>query len=140
MKERITSPLKAAYGGMFLGSEGWIDEMRQRLADETDDRNVPARRQLAKRICPQKLREHVAEYFGVSPEAFTDVRRRNNDARTVAIYLQRKLTSDSVTSLAQQYGGVSVAAISKTVARAERRRTDDRKWDQLLIGLEKLTP
>ncbi len=73
----------------------------------------------------------VAEHFQASPEVFTLIRKRNNDARSAAIYLNRKLTSESVGHLADRFGGVSVAAISSTVSRAEARRVDDRRWDRL---------
>ena len=63
----------------------------------------------------------VAEHFQASPEVFT---------------LIRKLTSESVGHLADRFGGVSVAAISRTVSRAEARRVDDRRWDRLLKQFE----
>jgi REP element-mobilizing transposase RayT len=136
MQDRIGSPLKSARGGMFLGSESWIDVMRRRLAKEPDDRNVPSRRRLARVPRPAELGAKVAEHFNVSQAVFADVRRRNNDARTAAIYLHRKLTGESVGRLAERYGGVSVAAISKTVARAEARRSEDRTWDRTLSKIE----
>lgn len=104
MDQSLKSPLQSAYGGMFLGSEPWIERMRRQLASETNQ--------------------------------FTEVRKRSNDARAAAIYLHRKLTSESVRGIAARYGGVSVAAISKTVTRAEERRSDDRRWDRTLSKLE----
>lgn len=132
----MKSPLWLSHGGMFLGSEHWIERMRRRLGKQTDDRNVPTRRRLAIRVDPAKLSKTVAEQFGISAIELTAVRKRNNDARVAAIYLHQKLTSDSVGSLAARYGGVSVAAISQTVARAEKRRAKDRQWDRTLKHLE----
>jgi len=136
--ERIKPPLRSAYGGMFLGSDGWIEQMRRQLASEADDSNVPVRRRLAMPVDPAKLLQAVADHFQVAKSHFKEVRRRNSDARTAAIYLHRKLTSDSVNRLAERYGEVSVAAISKTVIRAEERRSNDRGWDRTLRILEKL--
>jgi len=65
MKEPIRSPLKAAFGGMLLGSQGWIDKMRQRLAEEDDDNNVPTRRRLAMGVS----REHLQTCKASSPDA-----------------------------------------------------------------------
>ena len=64
-------------------------------------------------------------------------RARYNDARAADLYLIRKLCGVSATQLAQQYGGVSQAAISKTVQRAENRREEERRWSQRLSCLEK---
>ncbi len=131
------SPLEAAYGGLLLGSQQWIDTMRRQLAKQPDDRNVPARRRLAKSVDSAKLMKMVADRFGVPASRLVEVRRRDNDARVAAIYLHRRLTSQAVGSLATRYGGVSPAAISKTVCRAEQRRSEDRRWDRLLQQLEK---
>ncbi len=134
--QSIKSPLQSVYGGTFLGSEGWIEQMRRQLAGEVDDPNVPTRRRLAMRVDPAKLLKTIVDHFKVSASTLTDVRKRQNDARSAAIYLHRKLTNESVGSLAERYGGVSVAAISKTVARAELRRANDRPWDRTLTQLE----
>lgn len=132
------SPLRSAHGGMFLGSDGWVKRMRRRLGQQSDDRNVPLRRRLALGIDVVKLCKTVANHFEVSADIFEGVRQRNNDARTAAIYLHRKLTNESVSRLAEYYGRVSTAAISKTVARAELRRSHDRKWDHALNQIERM--
>ena len=64
-------------------------------------------------------------------------RAKNNDARVATLDLIGKLTSVSATELAQQYGGISQAAISKTTKRSEIRRHQDRSWNQRLGRLEK---
>ena len=134
--QSLKSPFKSAYGGMLLGSESWIEKMRSMLASEHDDPNVPARRRLAGGVDSSMILKAVAEHFQASPEVFTLIRKRNNDARSAAIYLNRKLTSESVGHLADRFGGVSIAAISRTVSRAEARRVDDRRWDRLLKQFE----
>ena len=63
-------------------------------------------------------------------------RIRCNEAIAAALYLIRKLTGVPATQLAQRYGGVSQAAISKTVRRAENRREEERRWSQRLSRLE----
>jgi chromosomal replication initiation ATPase DnaA len=110
--------------------------MRRQLASEADDPNVPTRRRLKMRVDPAKLLKTVADHFQVSSSEFTNVRKRKNDARAAVIYLHRKLTSESVGSLAERFGGVSLAAISKTVTRAEARRVKDLRWDRSLRQLE----
>ena len=130
------SPFGSAYGGMLLGSESWIEKMRTMLASEEDDPNVPARRRLVGGVDSSKIMTAVAKHFQVSPKLFTTIRKRNNDARSAAIYLHRKLTNESVSQLADRFGGVSVTAISKTTSRSEARRLDDRRWDRLLTQIE----
>jgi len=101
------------------------------------DPNVAELRYPAWRPSPEQIESAVASEFGVEiSEAFAK-RIKNNEARIAAVYLIRKLTSVTATQLAQRYGGVSQAAISKTVQRAEIRRDQQRRWRQRLSRLEK---
>ena len=82
----------------------------------------------------------LSRYIHLNPvrsSVFEEVQRHHNDARAAAIYLARHLTDQTVSAIAEQFGGVSLAAISKTVKRAESRRIDDKPWDRLLDKLEK---
>ncbi len=51
------------------------------------------------------------------------------------IYLARQVTDEAVGAVARCFGGVSVAAISKTVARLEKRHGEDKAWDKRLAKL-----
>ncbi len=132
-----SSPLEAAVGGCFIGTSAWVEEMRERLADDAEDGNVPQRRRLAWRPSPAQIIRVVRGHFGVTTSELNEIRRHGNDARVAAVYLMRRLTDEKVTSLAERFGGVSAAAISKLIARAEFRRNEDAKWNRLLAKLEK---
>ena len=131
------SPLKSAVGGMFLGASGWVERMRERLAEEPQDLNVPDRKQLAWRPSSSQIIGAVLEHFNVDVSRLGEVRCHGNDARAAAIYLLRRLSDQSVSGLARQYGDVSVAAISKLIQRAESRRIEDPQWNRLLTRMEK---
>ena len=111
--------------------------MRRRLADEPRDDNVPSRKRLAWQPSTDDVMRVVQGHFQVDAATLYAVRRHGNDARAATIYLLRRLTSERVTAIAEQFGGVSAAAISKLVKRAESRREQDRKWHRLLTKLEK---
>ena len=131
------SPLDAAVGGVFIGTTAWVEAMRKRLTQEPEDGNVPLRKRLAWRPSATEIVQVVRRHFQVPSSAFREVRRHGNEARVVAIYLVRRLTDQTVSATAEQFGGVSLAAISKVVTRAESRRNDDPKWNRLLAQLEK---
>ncbi len=131
------SPLKAAVEGVFLGKTAWVEEMRERLATEPGDSNVPLRKRLAWRPTAVEIVQVVRDHFHATTTDFEAVRRRGNDARVAAIYLVRHLTDQTVTATAGQFGGVNAAAISKVVKRADARRNEDPKWNRLLAQLEK---
>ncbi len=130
------SPVKSAVGGLFLGRSSWVEQMRKELAEEPEDAKVPQRRRLAWRPAEADILRVVQDHFGAGPRDLKQIRRHGNDARVAAVYLLRRLTDKKVTTLAQQFGGVSVAAISKLLSRAESRRGEDPHWNSLLEELE----
>ncbi len=132
-----TSPLLTTAGGCLLGSPSWIETMRVRLAGVPGDANLPQHKQLAWRPSSADILRRVEAHFGVASSDFVGVGRHGNDARTAAVYLIRRLTNNKVTTIAEQFGGVSLAAISKLVRRAQSRRNEDIKWDRLLTKLQK---
>ena len=102
------------------------------------DQNVPEWKHLAWRPSPEQIESAVSAAFGVDLAKLFAKRIRNNDARVAALYLSRMLTGVSTTELAKRYGGVSQAAVSKAVRRAEVRRKENRRWHQKLSQLEKV--
>lgn len=129
MGDAATSPLAAAVGGMFLGGAAWVDEWRRRLAEEPARETVPAQRQLAWRPTLDDVVAMVSAAYAIEPSELLAIRRRSNEARSAAIYLARLLTDEAVGAIGDYFGGVSTAAISKTVAQAENRRGEDHAWD-----------
>jgi REP element-mobilizing transposase RayT len=96
---------------------------------------VPLQRQLAWRPSIEGVVEAVGQAFGVKREEVLVSRRHGNDARLAAVYLARQVTDEAVGAIARCFGGVSLAAISKTVARVEQRRAEDKAWDRRLAKL-----
>jgi hypothetical protein len=129
------SPLASVIGGMFLGSDPWIDRWRRRLAREPVRSGVPKQRQLAWRPTLEHVVDVVSEAFGVAPAEVLARRSYGNEARMAAIYLARQMTDAGVGTLGRYFGGVSTAAISQAVARVQRRRGEDRGWDRRLTTL-----
>ena len=54
----------------------------------------------------------VRRHLNVPSSAFGEVRRQRNEARVAATYLVQRLTDQTVSATAEQFEGVSVAAIS----------------------------
>ena len=129
------SPLAGAAGGVLLGSEGWVEQWRQCLSEQPVSSAIPTQRQLALRPTLEDVAEVVCGGLEVKRSELVACRRRGNDGRLAAIYLSRRLTDESVGAIGRYFGGVSTAAISKAVQRAEIRREEDRAWDRQLTKL-----
>ena len=135
--DKAVSPLNDVVGRVLLGSAEWVEKMRRALGGGRDDPNVAQLHHLVWRPSIDAIETAVAEEFGVEIDQLHAKRVKNNEARSAALYLCRALTSVSVTQLAERYGGVSQAAISKAFRRAAGRRDDERRWRQRLARLEK---
>ena len=135
LAEPPTSPLEHVAGGMLLGSDDWIDQWRRRLSAEPAREAVPLQRELAWRPSLENVVATVCEAFGAAPADLRVSGCHGNEARSAAIYLARRATDLAVDAIRAHFGGVSAAAISKTVARMEIRRARDLAWDQRLAEL-----
>jgi REP element-mobilizing transposase RayT len=136
LQGKVTSPLKGVVGRVLLGSTEWVERMQRVLSLSEADPNVAELRHLVWRPSQEQIESAVAVEFGVDPSQLFAKRIKNHEARVAAIYLIRRLTSVSARQLAERYGGVSQAAISKTVQRAETRRDEQCGWKQRLSRLE----
>jgi putative transposase len=132
IRSSLPSPTEAAIGGLFLGTASWVEDQRQALAKGPRAPEVPQLRQLKWRPNKEDVLKAILDHFEVDRAALGKARQHRNDARTAAVYLLRRLTDTKVTQLAEDFGGVSSAAICKTLSRAEDRREQDPAWDMLL--------
>lgn len=137
LSTEIPSPLEQVVGKVLLGSQQWVEKMRQQLGHDEVDGNIADLREVVWRPTKEAIEAEVAADFGVDLPLILSKRVRNNDARMAALYLIRQLTNEPATQLASRYGGVSQAAISKSVKRAELRMDDDVKWRRRLNRLTK---
>jgi hypothetical protein len=137
LSEPSRSPLAAAVGGMFLGTNHWVDRWRRHLSEEPPRDGVPVHRRLAWRPTLHDIVAVVSEAFDVEPTKLLKSRRHGNEGRSAAIYLARSLTDEPLSAIGECFGGVSPAAISKTVARAESRCREDFQWERRLTTLRK---
>jgi len=129
------SPAEAATGGLLLGSAAWVDGQRQALVEELRPPEVSQLRLLRRRPNKEDILQVVLDHFGVDRGTLSRARQHRNDARTAALYLLRHSADTKVAELAEEFGGVSSAAVCKTLSRAESRRDQDAAWDLLLDEL-----
>lgn len=137
LSKPTVSPLASAVGGVFLGGTEWVEQMRRQLAEQPLAPGVPKQRYLAWRPKAEDVVAMVSEVFGVEEVALQESRLHGNDARQAAVYLTRELTDEQLAAIGKQFGGITAAAVSKMLTRAEERRTVDGRWDRLLQKLKR---
>ena len=119
-----------------MGSPAWVDRMSKELAEQAESHEGPARHRLAWRPSVDVILDVVSRCHGVDESAILERGRRGNDARMTTLCLCRRLTDERVGSLAAQFGGVSPAAVTKSVTRGEARCSTDADWGRYLAELE----
>ncbi len=86
-------------------------------------------------LCVEDVAGPVSEACGVELAELCGSPRHGNETRSAAIYLAHRVTDEAVGAIGTNFRSVSMAAICRTVARAENRRQDDRARDRRLAEL-----
>ena len=118
------NPLDAAIDGWILGSEEFA---RRCYASAECNTHRPDRR-----ITIESIVRTVADHYRVDLEALKRRGRHGNRAREAAILLSRDLASESLATLSEHFGGVSLSAITETVRRARQREHQDAAFHETI--------
>jgi REP element-mobilizing transposase RayT len=129
-------PLDELFAGVILGSEAFVEEMKDQIPDEKLEREIVQRRRLRSWTEPRKIIQEVASAFGVSPEAVTGRGGRGNVPRKIAIHLVRRYSGIGNDEIGRLFGGLSGSAVSRTASRLEKDGAKDGKLRLLIRQLE----
>ncbi len=110
----------------FLGSEGFVNSIKEKFFSRKADDEVPQSRDLA--IESSKIRKTVCEFYKISErELFLSRRGMFNEPRNVAIYLTRRLRGDSLKKIAKEFGMSKYSSVSSVIERLKALAAEDRK-------------
>jgi len=137
LRREIKDPLKEVIGGIALGGEKFLEELKIRLEEPMRGSEVPALREIHRGTDVQMIVEKVASFYGVSYEKITQRERPSHRATQVALYLARKKTGFSLNEIAGFFGGRHYTAVSAAFRRIEARRQQDPRLEQELNKIER---
>jgi REP element-mobilizing transposase RayT len=107
-----------------VGPQAFIDRIKEKYGSGKIDKEISASRELlpdSKRIL-----DEVCGYYGVKDTEIIKKRRgRRNEARSVAIYLTRKLRMDTFKVIGEQYGIDNDRTVRSVFARMKKRLIED---------------
>ena len=112
------NPFRDAADGWLLGTQRFVDRMRDRMNQPSHLDEVPSARRLAN-LEPETVLDAVADYYGVQKDTFR-LRRSGKPSRDVAAWLARRLTTVTLRELAEPFGLSHPDSISSLVRRGER--------------------
>ena len=136
MESPPESPLRMNTASTILGSPRFIDQMKKWLDGKLPDEEVPAAKKLFRDISVETIVAEVCREYGVSHDQAKMRGIKENEPRSVAIYLSRKLTRLSIYNLGNYFGGVKGAAISNMTAKIKGRLNQDNQFRAKLGSIE----
>ena len=125
--ENIEDPLKKTVASTVIGSEEFIEWVRERwVKREMVDREVPAIRNLAKRPDLSLILHECEKGFG----------KASLESRRMALYLSHHLSGLSLREIGEFFGGVSISAVSQNSRRQEKRLKEDAELSKTMGRLK----
>lgn len=136
--EGLTSkenPFEGIKGGLILGSEDFISEIKKKLKLGRH-REIPESRKLIRNITYEEVIAIVSKRLGVSEQEIKEAGRRDNEARRICLYLLRRLTDVRNEEIAGHFG-IGYTAVSQAVSRLKREMEKNKKIKKTVQDIEK---
>jgi hypothetical protein len=109
----LKDPEEDIIGGFILGYIDFVNWVKDTfLLARNDEKEIPQLKRLKPTISLKSILQTVSNEFGCSKEKILEKGRKNNKARSLAIYLARDLSGITCIELGDYFGGVSGAAIT----------------------------
>ena len=119
IEERIKSPFAEAVGGLILGSERFVDRIRQLLGDLPKDPEVPERQRIRARPPLEAIVAAVGAYFGCDVQEWIAGQRTDDLSRAVGAYLARRRFGYPAGQVARALGYTNHSSVSRAIRRVE---------------------
>ena len=101
---------------VIIGSQGFVDKMKELFFADKIHEEVPESRYLAPDT--EKIMEEVCRFYNVKRDSlFNSKRGFNNEPRNVAIYLARRLRGDTLKEVGKIFGIDKNSSVSSVVER-----------------------
>jgi len=134
--EDLESPIKKVYGGMVLGSAGFIKETLKKIEEDyTRNVEVSGRRQLRTPGEIDEILELIAETYRIPKEAITS--GTPSEAKKAAIYLIKKHTGLTDKAIGERFGGLSYSAVAKVCRRLEEKMGIDKGLKKSITKMDR---
>lgn len=135
MDEVIESPFKKVYGGIVLGSEGFIKEILGKIEEDMLEKEETShRRSLRASLLPEEIVSFICSFYGLTREEIRSTKR--NDVRKRCLYLLKKHTSISNRDIGEQMGGMGPATVAKVYERFVKELAGDAGLRKEIRGLQ----
>ena len=120
-----------------LGSEKFIEWIKEKLFDKKNDKEIPESKSLAPDM--NRIKETVCRVYKIEEKDLIVARRGiENEPRNVAIYLMRSLRGEPLLSIGSQFNLNRHSSVSSVLDRTRRRLKEDRRFQKRIEKIEKM--
>ncbi|MCX6354913.1 MAG: hypothetical protein NTZ78_08425 [Candidatus Aureabacteria bacterium] len=131
IRKGIKSPLKEARAEAVLGTDSFIEWIRETFIDVKEwTRKEQPQVGLLRGVIPvQEMARAVGEEYGVRPEEVVNARSPYREARRVLIEMSYRLNMSyrSLQKLGDELGGIGGAAVAQNHNRLQKQMLNDKK-------------
>jgi len=125
----IRDPLEQVVGSAILGSEEFVDWVREKWVEKgAYHRDIPSLRQLSRWPELLSIQRETKNLFG----------KRADESRRVALYLSHRLSGQSLGEIGRHFGGIGPSAVSQNTRRLEERLEEDAKLSEKVNQLMRI--
>lgn len=121
--------------GAVLGNHAFAEHIRVQWLEGKVDPEVSELRALTPRPSKERILAEVGKSYHQHPQTMQQ-RRRNHEARQVAMYLVRQLTGSTHRDTGAFFGGIGYTGVSQCIRRVEQRRRHEVSFERKLRRLE----
>ncbi len=127
----VSEKLGAKSWPVCLGSQAFIDRIKQKYGKEKINKDVPSSRELSPDY--KRIVEGVCKaYETTAAEVLKMQRGKMNEPRNAAIYLSRKLRRDTLKEIGLKFGIDNDSTVSSVMGRVKKRLENDRGFSRRL--------
>ena len=124
----LKDPEEDIISGFVLGDIDFVNWVKDTfLLARHDEKEIPQLKRLKPKVSLKSILQTVSDEFGCSKEKIREKGRKNNKARSLAIYLARDLSGVTCNELGDFFGGVSGAAITVRYNKIAEEMAGDKK-------------
>jgi len=110
----------------ILGSKGFINRIKEKFFLKKIDDEIPQSKELEPDV--DHIKKVICQYYKISEHELLSAKRGVfNEPRSMAIYLTRRLTGDSLKQIAEQYQIKKYSSVSSVIVRIKSMIANDRR-------------
>ena len=117
----LSNPMEAVQWQAVLGSESFVQRMRDRLSRRREDHEeVTGLRRAVALLSTEEVLQAVAQFYGVGVRQLQEQASHGSEARNVAMWLLWEKCGLSQRQIGQLFGGMKYGAVAQRLRRLKR--------------------